>query len=262
MAKFFRTFRQNSMAESRIGRYLLYAVGEIILLVIGILIAVQINLRNEAAKNERAESIYIQNILKDIDAQQKSIEVQVDYESSYISSAKYLIETLENKEIQVDQKFAAELANLLSRRTFVVQDATYTDLISSGKINLINDEGVRNDLISYYQEMERMEKVIYHNNSDIIDGNISHVLEEFGYINYSFEKLNHQGYLKNSNSAYHLGHFDEQFADISTQIMTDPRVRLHVMNAVKKRLLIATIHHEMMDGATTLSNELKNRIKE
>ena len=50
MAKFFRTFRQNSMAESRIGRYLLYAVGEIILLVIGILIAVQINLRNEEAK--------------------------------------------------------------------------------------------------------------------------------------------------------------------------------------------------------------------
>ena len=48
-------------------------------------------------KRQNEESIYIQNILKDIDTVQSPL-VQVDYESSYISSAKYLIETLENKD--------------------------------------------------------------------------------------------------------------------------------------------------------------------
>ena len=82
---------------------------------------------------------------------------------------------------------------------------------------------------------------------------ISAMLEEFGYINYSFEKLNHQGILRTVTALTILVILMSSLQTFQLQIMTDPRVRLHVMNAVKKRLLIATIHHEMMDGATTLS---------
>lgn len=47
MIKFFRNIRQNLLAEGKIGKYLKYASGEIILVVIGILIALQINNWNE-----------------------------------------------------------------------------------------------------------------------------------------------------------------------------------------------------------------------
>jgi len=48
MIKFFRKIRQKTLTESKFGKYLLYALGEIILVVIGILIALSINNRNEA----------------------------------------------------------------------------------------------------------------------------------------------------------------------------------------------------------------------
>lgn len=58
--KIFKTFRVNAMAEKRIGRYFIYAIGEIILVVIGILIAVSINNYNESKKSDRQ----LQSILR------------------------------------------------------------------------------------------------------------------------------------------------------------------------------------------------------
>ena len=52
MIKFFRRIRQRLLTENRLGKYLIYAIGEIILVVIGILIALQINNNNEAKNNK------------------------------------------------------------------------------------------------------------------------------------------------------------------------------------------------------------------
>lgn len=51
MIKFFRKIRQNLLSEGKTGKYLKYAIGEIILVVIGILIALQINNWNENRNN-------------------------------------------------------------------------------------------------------------------------------------------------------------------------------------------------------------------
>ena len=67
MIKFFRRIRQHLLTENKFGKYLIYAIGEIILVVIGILIALQINNWNEERKaNLREHSLY-QNILTDLD---------------------------------------------------------------------------------------------------------------------------------------------------------------------------------------------------
>ena len=50
MIKFFRQFRQRMIKENRISKYLLYAIGEIVLVMIGILLALQVNTWNEARK--------------------------------------------------------------------------------------------------------------------------------------------------------------------------------------------------------------------
>ena len=53
MLKFFRKIRQNLLSEGKTGKYIKYAFGEIILVVIGILIALQINTWNEDYKSKR-----------------------------------------------------------------------------------------------------------------------------------------------------------------------------------------------------------------
>ena len=66
MFRFFRTYRQRLLTENRISNYLLYAVGEIVLVVIGILIALQINNWNEGVKNREMERGFYQDILSDL----------------------------------------------------------------------------------------------------------------------------------------------------------------------------------------------------
>ena len=67
MIKFFRKIRQNLLSEGKLGKYIKYAIGEIILVVIGILIALQINNWNENRK-QQSEIIDIYNqIALDLD---------------------------------------------------------------------------------------------------------------------------------------------------------------------------------------------------
>ena len=71
MIKFFRKIRQNLLIKNKFSKYLLYAIGEIVLVVIGILIALGINNRNQ----ERINEDKITSILKEIQNDLKNIIV-------------------------------------------------------------------------------------------------------------------------------------------------------------------------------------------
>ncbi|NCQ59013.1 MAG: hypothetical protein GW794_14435, partial [Flavobacteriales bacterium] len=66
MIKFFRKIRQKMLKENKFSKYLLYAIGEIILVVIGILIALQINNWNENRKNSNEEIAILQSLDKNL----------------------------------------------------------------------------------------------------------------------------------------------------------------------------------------------------
>lgn len=74
MIKFFRKIRQKLLAEGRLSKYLIYALGEIILVVVGILIALQINNWNEEKKNILVEHKILQDILKNQVEDQETLE--------------------------------------------------------------------------------------------------------------------------------------------------------------------------------------------
>ena len=66
MLKFFRTIRKKLIEQDKVRKYLLYAIGEILLVVIGILIALQVNYWNELRKTQRSETQFIENITPDL----------------------------------------------------------------------------------------------------------------------------------------------------------------------------------------------------
>ena len=66
MIKFFRKIRYNLMSENKTGKYLKYAIGEIVLVVIGILIALQINSWNQQRINKQNEKIALVNLKDDV----------------------------------------------------------------------------------------------------------------------------------------------------------------------------------------------------
>lgn len=66
MIKFFQKFRQKLVETGKVRNYLLYAVGEIVLVVIGILLALQINNWNEGYKDRQLEQVYYCKLLEDV----------------------------------------------------------------------------------------------------------------------------------------------------------------------------------------------------
>ncbi len=91
MIKFFRHIRKRLLTENKFSKYLLYAIGEIVLVVIGILIALSINNWNETRKYLKIEIRYL-NALKSEFAQNlvlanESIE---NYKNMKSSSEKLL----------------------------------------------------------------------------------------------------------------------------------------------------------------------------
>ena len=96
MIKFFRKIRQNLLSEGKTGKYFKYAIGEIILVVIGILIALQINNWNELNKERESEKIILIEIRDNLEFDLKDFESNIINLQNKAISAKSLLELIDN----------------------------------------------------------------------------------------------------------------------------------------------------------------------
>jgi len=169
------------METGKTGKYFKYAIGEIILVVIGILIALSINNWNNNRLNYIKETNYIKNIERDLNNQLQAIDAQTNFETKVKKYSKIALKPFnDNNELKIDSTLAVALGVMASRRTFVNTNPTYTELISSGNIELIKTESFKNELINYYQELERIEKIIGLNNNLYTDQEFIPVMIRLG----------------------------------------------------------------------------------
>ncbi len=91
MIKFFRKIRQNLLSEGKTGKYLKYAIGEIILVVIGILIALQLNNLNENKKNDVFEKEILSQIQENLKSDKLVLkQIELNFMKAIASSNKIL----------------------------------------------------------------------------------------------------------------------------------------------------------------------------
>ena len=154
MIKFFRKIRQKLLSEGKTGTYLKYALGEIMLVVIGILIALSINNWNDKRKNNLIESEYYCKLLADLELDKKNIAKLFEESKHKIDVAKKTL--LELKEMQKDKShFINNYIQAYRTNAFVPSKATITDILSTGKLNLLTNDSLKNKLIQYYAELDK-----------------------------------------------------------------------------------------------------------
>ena len=85
MIKLFRNIRKNLLAEGKTSKYLKYAIGEIILVVIGILIALQVNNWNENRKTQQRQTIFLNNIKQDLTNDLIQLNQIIDYQTKKLA---------------------------------------------------------------------------------------------------------------------------------------------------------------------------------
>lgn len=146
MLKFFSRIRQNLLNENRFSKYLLYAIGEIILVVIGILIALQINNWNENRKHKKAEMEFLSGIKNDLQEDQKYIQLIVNLANEKLDAYQQLEEKIPEK--KQDSLFKIYLFE--GQRTFYPVSGTFESAVSGNEINTYKNKDITQSLIKLY----------------------------------------------------------------------------------------------------------------
>lgn len=167
MIKLFRKIRQELLVENKFTKYLLYAIGEIILVVIGILIALQINTWNKESQNKALETTSLENLVADLIIQKEIIHDQQDNETLKLSEIDTCLLFFNSNLPIID--LPRLLQNLTSRHTFIANKATFDNMGATGNIDLISSSELQNAIVRYYKQLDYTASVINNNNLFLID---------------------------------------------------------------------------------------------
>ncbi|GGG32207.1 DUF6090 family protein [Bizionia arctica] len=148
MIKFFRKIRQNMIRDNKVGKYLFYAIGEIVLVVIGILIALAINNNNEKQKTRAKELNYLSGIKSDINLNLIELKTYITTRETSVSSAENMLEFFNNKKEVTPDKFNFNSLNVQIWYPFKKNDNTYQELINSGNLAIISNDSIKDILIN------------------------------------------------------------------------------------------------------------------
>jgi len=146
MIKLFRNIRQRLLSEGKTGKYFKYAIGEIILVVIGILIALQINNWNEGRKTRATEKVYLENIKVDLQLNQKSLKTFIETRQETITSVDSILVFFENDKVVNLNTFNFHCITVLGWYPYEQHDNTYQELLNSGKLSILSDKSIKNSL--------------------------------------------------------------------------------------------------------------------
>lgn len=148
------------LSENKFSKYFMYAIGEIILVVIGILIALQINNWNETRKLRIQELKYLENLRSDIELNISEINRFLDARNSSIASANKVLEYYEGKPLEDLNDLNFHATNVYIWYKFTLQENTYQELVNSGNLAIISNDSIKNGLLNLqalYQELKNEE---------------------------------------------------------------------------------------------------------
>jgi hypothetical protein len=145
MIKFFRKIRQNLLMENKTGKYLRYAIGEIVLVVIGILIALSINNWNENRKIRNTEQQYLLALKEEFSFNKDELKSIMNRNNlNFDYALKILVNTgPENPEI-TEEEFGSLLTNSLSIEIqFDPNQGVIDEVINSGKLAIFSNKKLK-----------------------------------------------------------------------------------------------------------------------
>jgi hypothetical protein len=216
MIKFFRKIRQKTLTENKFGKYMTYAIGEIVLVVIGILIALQVNNWNEQRKLNNETDKFTQVLNSEFSDNRIVLKERIkdlDQANNYVKT----VLSFMNKDNIAIQKTNIDsiISKSLKYGNYNPANSTIRELISSGKLNLITDDSLKKNLFNWLQLLEDSDEDFKNQ-----DQQATTLLIPYLYKNISMQNLNaynNMGIQKNSelfNRDYNQVFHDIQFENL------------------------------------------------
>ncbi len=161
--------------ENKVSKYILYAIGEIILVVIGILIALSINNWNEQKKEDALEQEYYCRLLEDVVQDDENVNDMITVAQYRLKAANQAIRLLKNNntnKTDVGKELGSSIRGIAS--AFSPNNSAFEDLKSGANLNIIKDKSVIKAINNYFKSVEGLLSIIRINGDIALDRFISH----------------------------------------------------------------------------------------
>ena len=173
--KLFRNIRQKMINDRNLKRYLFYAVGEILLVMIGISLAFQVSNWDDNRIKKNAEIRFYENIRDQIIDDKQLIKSQVEFNNYYKARFNFVNEIIEANDRSKIDTIGPMVRDLTQYSDFDRQGNIYETLVNSGEIKLLRNHKIINGirkLEEIYIYMNRMENIHY----DVIMNHVSTIM--------------------------------------------------------------------------------------
>jgi len=160
MIKFFRKIRQNLLSEGKTGRYFKYAIGEIFLVIIGILIALQINNWNSQRIEKKIFKSNLQFIVEDLEQDKTDLVTLTNERKRVLDKADFILKAIkEQKNLSANEIF--ENSEIMIWKSFEMNINGFERILSSNVYESIEFQPIREKIRKYqsnYQRIKGLEK--------------------------------------------------------------------------------------------------------
>lgn len=148
MVHVLRAVRRELSSQGRFRRYLVYAAGEIVLVVLGILIALQINNWNSARQDRARELVYLANIRSDLVADIADMDRYLATRKERIAAAERVLKHFDGQPITDPSAFNADGISIYSWQRYYLGNNTYQEMVSSGNFALLSNSHIKSQLLN------------------------------------------------------------------------------------------------------------------
>lgn len=259
---FFNKLRKTELKADGLKRFLLYAVGEIVLVVIGILIALEINDWAQNRAERKQETVLLGNLISDLKEELVLLQELIGIEQNYFSEAMTTFAHFAKQGgfTQMDSVLT-KMNSLYMRRTFNPVNATYREMTSSGSIKLIQDDSLKRAILKYYHYQERIALIVMNNNTRHVDENfVSNILDKT-----LIGKIDRKGLpvgpedQKRNDSMDHVS--SAGLNKVSEAQLANPQNALVIFNALKLRANVASIHISQYNALRKKTSQLLTQLE-
>ncbi len=155
MLFFLRKIRRKLLQKNRFTTYLLYALGEILLVVIGILIAVSLNNWNQSRKQLIQEAYIIEELRKEVAANIELLQFDIQYNIHSLNAAIEMIALVQSEKL-IEERAKADslLVGVYSVSGFDAITGFIDDVISTGKLEIIRNDTLRYLLSNWEYQLQ------------------------------------------------------------------------------------------------------------
>jgi hypothetical protein len=161
MVKFFRRFRQQLLTENKFSKYLLYAIGEIVLVVIGILIALGVNNWNQENKEKKIGDDLLVRIHRDL------VQDTIDFRGVIIRNntlredlKELLVVLYDGVDTMEEVRNMSNTWDQMLDQAFSPNDNTYRSMLSSGTLGLIRNAELKEEIVDLYSDYDQSKALL------------------------------------------------------------------------------------------------------